>query len=445
MIALLAIAGILIVGGFIYYETHKPASTPVWAVHDQGHPTFTTSTQSINNRSTTSAFGGPTSTINISPKSSSSAAPNTDKAVAVSYQQSASTGYDMSGLPDCSGYTFLSVAPTSLSGYSLIQPMGNVSSYHGNAGDVLPSNHLYFYLDTNAQGATLPTTVMAPADIKILKINAKDYGPNGKDNQIYFASCREVVLMYDHIDTLNSSITSAINDASHKTCNSDYMIGNTAYQQCSYSLDNVTLKAGDELGIAGGPGVTTMAFDFGVYDYRVPPAAFIDPGKMSNLYAVCPLDYYPAGTVKTDLFNKIENTQKNSEGLPDCGTYMQDKIGTIQGNWYLPNTSSQGPIPDDHLLAIIHKNINPSLGIIDWGGTIAPSDRLEFTIQSSGLVDREPSQVTADGQVYCYQNPSYNSKSIVLQLVDSNTLKIEYQSNLCAATSSFNDPSTYVR
>ncbi|OVE78720.1 hypothetical protein BVY00_02160, partial [bacterium G20] len=365
-----------------------------------------------------------------------------------------------SDLPSCNGTNVFSVAPAVDGTYDSILPLGNTSSSRGTAGHVMPVDHLYFnFLRTqpgNFNSPTLPATIVAPGDIEIYKITATDYLKDGvvtgHDYSLYYSACKEVTGYLGHIDTVDSVIQNAIDHSNKKDCNGTFTTGpgSPTFKPCTYSI-NLKLKAGDNIGTAGGAGgINTASFDFGTYDARIKPLAFIDPKYWTpyNQHAVCGLNYYPDGAVKTSLLKKLQNTKLAANGLPDCGTNMWDKAGTAQGNWVLPNTPT-GNVPDNQNgLAVIHLNTDPSQGNIDWGGTIAPADRLKFPIVSSGLKNRDPAEVTADGQIYCFQDPLVTglySRSVLLQLIDSNTLKAEYSKAVCSTNPSFSNPTTYVR
>lgn len=360
-------------------------------------------------------------------------------------------------LPSCQGNAILNSPIADISTFAGIEPLGNVSSYNGNSQHVIPVDHMYVDFkrqggSTSPQSPTLPATVLSPANIEIFQVSAVDYVKNGQvynhDYTIYFASCKEVVFYYGHINTITKPIQDAMDAATDKTCPTPNVIDNVTYKSCTYGM-TLKMNSGDKIGTAGGPDEkNTVSFDFGTYDSRGKPAAFIDMAYETpyNLHSVCGLDYYPDGAVKTSLYQKVENTVKNAQGFPDCGTNMQDKENTIQGNWYLPNAPKNGQVPNAQAIVFIHKNTNAKNGVVDWGGTIAPANRFEFTPSTSGLINREPSQVTADGNIYCYYDTVYGlSGKVLVQLTDSKTVKVEYQAGSCSASNNFKKPTTYIR
>lgn len=363
-------------------------------------------------------------------------------------------------LPSCQGTELFNSPPAVDGTYNNISPLGHTSSYNGNTGHVFPVDHMSFDLKHLTPGdrmtSSLPAILLAPGDIEIYKVSHTTYEKDGKvtgnDYAIFYAPCREVTGYFGHVTSISSKIQMAVDQTDKKNCQTPFTTGgggSLTFKQCNYSL-LLNLKNGEQIGTAGGPDVMTKAFDYGVYDQRIQPLPFINPKYWTpmNLHAVCGLYYYPNGPVKNSLLRKIDNTKKDPKGFPDCGTNMWDKKDTIQGNWVLPNTPTGYRVPDPEGLAVVHLYNDPNQGLIDWGGTIAPADRIQFPFTSSGLINREPGDIKADGQVYCFQDLSFgsaNARSIKLQLVDSNTLKAEYHNGVCPSSPALSHPTTYVR
>lgn len=362
-------------------------------------------------------------------------------------------------LPSCQGTELFNALPAVDDTYDTISPLGQTSANHGSPGHVFPVDHVYFnfkhVISGDYSSPSLPTTVLSPGDIEIFQINTITYEKDGKnignDYHLYFAPCREVTAYFGHLSTLSSQLQNAIDHADQKSCGAPFITGspaNTTLKPCSYSL-LLNVKSGEEIGTAGGPGAVASSFDFGVYDQRIQSLPFINPKYWTplNLHTVCGLHYYPDGSVKTSLLNKINNAKKDAGGFPDCGTNMWDRAHTAQGNWVLPNTPI-GRVPDMQGLAAVHLNTDPSQGLIDWGGAIAPADRIQFSIAGSGVINRDPADVKADGSVYCFQDTSQGTtyaRSVKLQLVDDNTLKAEYLAGACPSFPAFSSPTTYFR
>ena len=63
---------------------------------------------------------------------------------------------------------------------------------------------------------------------------------------------------------------------------------------------------------------------------------------------------------------------------------MQDKAGTLQGNWFLKGVGGSG----DNVVFFGYDNFDPSLGIVSVGGVFAEPGKMEFTPGGSGLRNR---------------------------------------------------------
>lgn len=365
-----------------------------------------------------------------------------------------------SNLPACKGTELFKVPIADPGSYDYIDPLGHVSSYNGNTQHVFPVDHMYFSLrhtvpgNLNAPSVAVP--IVAPADVQVWQVLdtsfEKDGQVSGHDYAVGLAPCADVEIILGHVNVLNPAIQDAITHPNFKNCGDPYATsgaGSPTYRTCTYSLA-LMLKSGDSVGSAGGPGVTTSAFDYGVYDERIQPLPFVAAKYFTaqNLHAVCGLQYYADGPAKTSLLRTVKNTQKAANGLPDCGTNMWDKPGSARGTWVLPDTPTNGSVPDAQGLSVIPLNNDPSQGVIDWGGTIAPADQIHFPIAASGLINRDTADVKADGQVYCFQDTAGGiayARSVELQLVDEHTLKAAYLKGTCPSRAVLSNPTTYVR
>lgn len=379
------------------------------------------------------------------------------------YTDSHNSGYgeEFPSPVDCPSNGTLTYPPADLDSFDYIIPLGNLNP----PGHTFPTDHIYFSFKTQSgnpkdfNSPTLPVKVFAPADITIFAVRqgtATTSSGSSTDYRLDFTTCPQVFFYYDHIAVLDPRIQAVLNTTSPQQCGENNQ-GGQDYRACFYRA-SLSLKAGDLIGIAGGPGSNAYlrAFDFGGYDLRTPELAFMDkqriPGQPDQfLHTVCPLDYYRDASLKASLYQKVQNTKVNADGLPDCGTPMQDLPGTIQGNWNTQNSLvQQGPQDWNTQLAIVHLNTDPSQGVISLGGTLSQGGRTQFGVAKTGAVNREPREVTADGNVYCYQGQqiTFGGKSaghFLFQLIDNYTLKAEYSSGDCSGTFKFQQPVTYIR
>ena len=113
---------------------------------------------------------------------------------------------------------------------------------------------------------------------------------------------------------------------------------------------------------------------------------------------------------------------------PLCGTIDQDVPGTAQGDWYHAGSPDS---PEDPHLALAHDNVVVSSGVFSSGTSIPGLQGLGtllFSPAHSGRVQREFSEVVADGNEYCYDSFTNLVGSIlVLKMPDAFSLQIEKQ------------------
>jgi hypothetical protein len=136
-------------------------------------------------------------------------------------------------------------------------------------------------------------------------------------------------------------------------------------------------------------------------------------------------------------------------GNPLCGSIVQNLIDTAQGTWFL---GPKETVDESRHLSLVHENIDTSMGAISVGGTISKTGKVHFTPRQSGTINREFSQVKADGLTYCYQDEGtiqvdkwYIPGRFLFQLVDNTHLKAEYQSGKCTGAEKFGTPLEYER
>lgn len=217
----------------------------------------------------------------------------------------------------------------------------------------------------------------------------------------------------------------------------------------------------------------TLPFEIWAANYN------IDPPQQTNwdyynddryAHIMCPFDLY-SGTLKEQFLakfgrleydmvgengKKIAPNEKSSgrfvarNGAPLCGQVDQDIVGTIQGMWF----SKPTPKDDDNVkfnggLAFIHNNIDVNQGEISIGGDLSAGRPavILFKPQHDGTIDREPSEVQADGKIYCYNTNKQwlGENKILVRLVDSHHLKAEVQVGHCGAKETFSNPFAYER
>jgi len=176
---------------------------------------------------------------------------------------------------------------------------------------------------------------------------------------------------------------------------------------------------------------------------EVPPSVYQFPCKvpiMSNIvtpHIQCPLEYYD-DAVKSQFYSKIGRTAE-----PRCGETMLDIMGTLQGNWYTEGGTSITHTGWKGQLAFVFNNQNPSRQIISVGGVISEPVKWEFTPTSTGNANRRFSDVTADGNIYCFDQDQPGR--IIVHLANDTQLEIETQSGSCSGSYAFVNPTVYDR
>jgi hypothetical protein len=337
------------------------------------------------------------------------------------------------GLASCSSAPQLTVPPLALTSFGDLTPLGNLNP----TGHVFPTDHLYFYLST-PPAAPVPATVVAPGDITIASVESSTRTSGTDvhtDYSVHFFACQDVDFYFGHVAVLSPALAAAVGTI-NGNCQT-YTTGNTLNTQC-YKSVSIRLRAGDVVGTVGAPG--QWALDFGAYDRRVPPLAFVNPDRAYGgsgfglLTTVCPVDYFEPA-VRDALRARLGGRGLRRVAAPVCGTIMQDVAGTAQGRWF------DGPSPqEDPHLALVHDNVDPTLGAFSIGTSIPsiPPGTYLFVPAASGHVNRDFHDVTPDGQTYCYETSVFLRRTILLQLLTATRVRID---GMTAPTCG--DPSTW--
>ena len=164
--------------------------------------------------------------------------------------------------------------------------------------------------------------------------------------------------------------------------------------------------------------------------------------------AVCGLDYF-SSDVKAQLYSLVKRTTE-----PRCGQVGQDKADAAQGGWFATKDTRQAMSDWSTQLSLIHNNIDPGFGVLAVAGKVSSPMMFVFKTTSSGHINREPSEVKADGSVYCYQNEpqpqnSYvqgnGSGKILIELDNNKLLKVEYLSGKCSNSETLASSTSYYR
>ena len=311
-----------------------------------------------------------------------------------------------------------------------ILPLGNFNP----PGHVFPTNHLYFQIRrSNPSDANSPTervALVAPGDLTMTAIRASENLTRGTaDYSLTFVVCEEFSGYLNHVTTLVPELVD-LYQPPFRWCNGPYTAGSEQFRLCEKEVA-IRLGAGDPIGTVGGePGV--FAFDFGAIDGRLPALAFANPQRWSpdERKRACALDYF-TNEVKQTLQAKLDRSIE-----PVCGEIEQDEPATAQGIWFLPGTSVEDDRAgaENQAITLAHDNVDPRLAVFAVGtsmqkNSLAPG-LYYFDPLASRMVNRYFKEITADGQLYCFETrperrPRNPTTVIAIQLTTSTTLRAE--------------------
>ncbi len=367
-----------------------------------------------------------------SPEASPPAANPTEAAIGET--PSAAPTVTASGeLPLCgTDNAFFSVSPVALSDFMDLVPLGNLAP----SGHVFPTDHVYFFINrmdsSQRELGTIEVPVVSPGDVWVTEISSS--GSEGRtDYGIRFSPCDEVEAFFIHVSSLSERLEQSFSPP-YDECR-EYSTGGSNYQNCSKTI-NVKLSAGELIGTAGGD-QWQNALDLGIYDLRTDPLPYANPDRWGeqSLHVACPLDYFTAD-VRDALRAKLDSHDGTTSRAapPACGEVEQDEPGTAQGVWFLTGTAYT--YPEDLHLALVHDNFDPSTGVFSVGVSMTDSGLSSglyyFDPASSGVVNRDFEDVTADGAIYCYETRDRFEREplpfiILVQLTSPTTLRSERQ------------------
>ena len=369
-----------------------------------------------------------------------------------SEENNSSTNSGFDELAECpEGDVLLSHFPLNDGDHGFITPLGNL----GPPAHVFPTMHMYVSVngtEYQSNGDVVPGNskpLIAPADMAVVEINAfETITPDGgwTEFDFTFGICREVIGRFGHVGSLAGALLATVTAAPSNDCY-EYTTGGFAdrrYKSCSYKNLSIQVLAGD---IVGSVGDRNGNLDFRLNDYRKPALQFANQARWSPLeqHTACFLDYYPAdmkARYYEILGSQFQNQTFQRTQEPRCGEVAVDVVGTAKGAWFFQlNGPKQN---DDPHLALANDAIDPSIQMISMGVSAmaidVPPGRYTFTPTGEGLVNREFSQVTPDGNVYCYDTDAAQGQNftrpekvlILLQMPDASTIRVGKGNGSCS-------------
>lgn len=325
-------------------------------------------------------------------------------------------------LPACPAGTPFTILPTDMNMIGGIDPLGHVQP----TGHTFPTDHIYYYSSTTT--AYTPP-VYAPGDIHITEIDSTRYlnaSPIFTDYALTFYACSNLRGVYAHVRTLTADLQSRLSGGAQRC--TTYSTGGSSFERCEFPTD-IALSAGDLIGYVH----TSGTLDFGMSDTLTTPIPYVSPNRRGpyQLYTVCPIDYFTAGP-KATMEAKLGRFDGGYRRVtaPICGTINQDVANTAKGYWYHPGSPDS---PEDPHLALIDNNVYAPKQTISVGNALTGGSIWYIVATgSSGFVNRDFSQVTSDGNIYCYDaffdpldQALFSVPVFLIQMPTATTLKIE--------------------
>jgi hypothetical protein len=320
--------------------------------------------------------------------------------------------------------TVAPIAPSFLNGWV---PLGQLSP----SGHTFPVDHQYLYINSGVGLSTYRTaTVVAPADMIITYIHAGTTTPPGlADYTVEFSICTEVYGQFGHVASIGPAVLAQAG-AFDQQCQTYSPVPGTTVATCQTKQLAIAVHAGDVIGTSGGDPPHAIAMDFSLWDSRVTPITFANSARwpvssdgFDSYHDVAASDYFiePVKSQIAALLGTYDGSAHRTIA-PIGGTIAVDVPGTAMGHWYNP---TQPVSPESPHLAIAPDNVNPamiglSVGLSQPGWGIGLQ---EFTPLNSGNVNRNPAQVTADGNSYCYESPGL--WIMLLKMPTATTLQLE--------------------
>lgn len=337
-----------------------------------------------------------------------------------------------------------------------IIPLGNSNQ----EGHVVPVDHVYF----NNTGYEKNMPVYAPSDMTLIWIENKQMHNKNTDAvtrddyQLHFAPCRGLNLAFIHIKKFSEKLDEAVDDTGSNCVTNQKMDYGTLegiptyYITCHPDFKKIRFSAGEIVGYySGASDKQYSGIDIGLYDYNKPGVGFVNPNRYYDVtnHTVCFADYYTPElrskylTKFGGLRSKGSDTQVvvKRTAEPVCGKIMYDQVGTAAGNWYDHPVKVKN-VTDNDALILMRDNIEPELAKLTMARVIS----FTFSPKHSGQINREFSEVTADGKIYCYSRDEQNTKEkVLLQLIDETHMKVEKLEGACGSNETFINPTNYER
>jgi hypothetical protein len=313
--------------------------------------------------------------------------------------------------------------PVNMSRLTNIVPLGNLNP----PGHTYPTDHMYFF--TNATKWPDGFEIYAPGQMIITQIKKVEYDPPQvadvtTDYTIDFEVCSKISGRFGHVNNISTFLSDIIGDFGEP--DDSYTIDNRTY--VNYNIrKKIKVEAGQLLGRAG---MGSGGYDFWLHDSQVTLTWVNDGFASYSKHTVCPLAYFEE-SVQTNLIAKI------GDWLPVdppgyCGKIDFDIPDTAQGIWAREGWS--GEDAQERGLALVYSNFNTSIGAISIGNAENSTWDKQvylFTPLDTGLMNRNFSQVTNDGNIYYYFCEGFGvapvyTKVILIKMTGTQELQLQF-------------------
>jgi len=341
------------------------------------------------------------------------------------------------------GTPLFDTIPVELNDFIAFRPLGFMSPpIH-----IFPAKHSAFSM-TLPGNEPVAKPVRAPGQSWVAEIWEISVGTGAANYQVFIYPCREVRLYFGHIASLSEKLMAGLS-GDQPACSSTVETAAT-FTRCRHEDLLIPLESGEPFGM----GPDTAGVDFGLIDFRRAPAGFIVPEHYDYFYPyyASPLDYFTPEArrvLESKTGSVFGDPLRTTE--PIGGTYMHDIPGTAQGNWFFPGVYLRDAPDVSPLLALAHDYVDPSQPLFSIGTSIqgVNAGLYTFRIENQGLVNRDFSEVRADGQTYCYENFSQERPAggmpvgqlrgiLLVSMPSDTTLKIEaVEGGSCAESASW--------
>lgn len=351
------------------------------------------------------------------------------------------------------GTVTFNISPLNAGDYKAIGPMGNLNPRMGHA---LPTDHGGFVFTQNT--ANVFYNVYAPAEGTITEITYSESnwpassGQTGtyKDWTVKIRHNNDFYSTFGHMSSLEASILSQ----------AGALQPNTAKQVA------ISITAGQNIGLCGGrPGVVT-GVDWFVTDYKAASKSFINLNRYGRMqYSMHFIDYC-ASALKSLysplIFNPDDNPIVTRETTPLGGKIDFDQSGKLCGNWFHNSIISAEAANNEYnkQLAFVYDQYDPSKLRVSFGGpegaigSSTVSTPLGIWVTVYQIINNTPDPATvnaASGEtVYLLRGLPINNEqtieaTLLVQLIDNQTLSIEGFSGLVSNPAFTANVQTYIR